>query len=134
LLVVLHTGVAPEQFVLDRHCTQLAAPVSQIGVEPEQRPMLVAEQARHAPDAWQAGALAGHCASDAQAWQACVLVLHTGVVPEQFVSERQATQIRGETLVRQSGVAPLQSLDCVHCSTSTSVDGAPADAPLPSVG
>jgi hypothetical protein len=95
--------------------------------------MLVAEQARQAPEAWQAGAPAGHWASDAQALQVWVVPSQTGVVPAQFVSARQATQTRGETLPRQYGVAPLQSLVCAHCSTSTLVGGAPAPAPLPSV-
>jgi hypothetical protein len=63
--------------------------------------MFVAEQAPQAPEAWQAGALAGHWLSEAQAWQTCVPVLQTGVVPPQFVSVRQATQTRGETLPRQ---------------------------------
>jgi hypothetical protein len=75
--------------------------VLQIGVAPLQRPMLVAEQAPHAPDIWQAGALDGHCASDAHAWQTCVPPLQNGVAPEQLVLDRQATQTRGETLVRQ---------------------------------
>jgi hypothetical protein len=132
LLLVLHTGAAPEQCAFDRHCTHAGTGVSQIGVAPEHRPRLVAEQTPHAPEAWQAGTLAAHCPSDAHAWQACVAVLQTGVVPEQFVSDKQATQRRGDTLPRQSGVAPLQSLDCAHCSTSTLVGGAPEPLPLPS--
>ena len=64
----------------------------------------------------------------------CVPVLQIGVVPEQFVSDRQATQTRGETLPRQSGVAPLQSLATAHCSTNTSVVWTPAVDALPSVG
>ena len=70
-----------QQWLLARHCTQVAIAVSQIGVDPPQSPMLVAEQAPQAPDAWQAGAVPGHCASEAQGWQACVPVLQTGVVP-----------------------------------------------------
>ena len=116
-VLVLQTGVTPEQCALDRHCTQAGTGVSQIGVAPEQTPMFVAEQTPQAPDPWQAGALAGHCPSAAHAWQVWVPVLQIGVVPEQFVFDRHATQTRGETVVRQSGVAPLQSLDCAHCST-----------------
>jgi hypothetical protein len=63
-----------------------------------------------------------------------VVVLQIGVAPEQLVSDRQATQRRGETLLRQNGVAPLQSLACAHCSTNTFVVCAPAVAPSPSVG
>jgi hypothetical protein len=64
----------------------------------------------------------------------CVLVLQIGVVPEQLVSATHATQTRGETVVRQSGVEPLQSLDTAHCSTNTSVVCTPAVEELPSVG
>ena len=130
---VLQTGVAPEHWLFARHCTYAVTAVSQIGVDPLQTPMLLAEQTPHAPDDWQAGALPGHCASDAQAWQLCVPVLQIGVVPEQFVSDRQATQTRGDTLPRQSGVPPLQSLDCAHCSTRTFVVCVPAVAPSLSV-
>ena len=129
---MLHTGVAPEQWLLARHCTQLAVLVSQTGVAPAHSPMFVAEQAPHAPDVWHTGALDGHCASAVQALQTWVVVLQIGVVPEQFVSDRQATHTRGETLPRHNGVPPLQSLDCAHCSTNTAVGGAPAVAPLPS--
>ena len=109
--------------------------MSQIGVDPPHRPMLVAEQAPHAPDAWQAGAVAGHCASDG----AGLAGVRAGVADRRrarssCVSERQATQTRGDTLVKQYGVPPLQSLDCAHCSTSTLVACAPEVEPSPSVG
>src|SRR6185503_5365157 len=133
-VLVLQTGVAPEQWLFARHCTHAGTGVSQIGVDPEQTPMFVAEQTPQAPDVWQAGALPGHCPSEAQGWQVCVAVLQTGLVPEQFASDRQATQTRGDTLVRQSGVPPLQSLDTAHCSTNTSVVWMPAVDGLPSVG
>jgi hypothetical protein len=100
--------------VLFRHCTQVAVEVSQIGVEPPQRPMLVAEQAPQAPLPWQAGALAGQSASAAQERQAWVVPSQMGVVPEQLLLERQATQILGEVEVRQYGVAPEQSLFARH--------------------
>ena len=122
---VLHTGVAPEQCVLFKHCTHVAVGVSQMGVEPPHRPMLVAEQAPHAPDVWQAGAVAGHCASAVQGPQVCVPVLQIGVVPEQFASVTHATQTRGDAVVRHCGVDPLQSLDTAHCSTNTLVVCAP---------
>jgi hypothetical protein len=119
LLAVRQTGVAPEHWLLSRHCTQVAVLVSQTGVDPPQRPMLVAEQAPQAPDAWHAGALAGQSASVPQAWQAWVPALHTGVVPPQFALVRQATHTFGDTEVRQYGVVPLQSLLCEHWSTNT---------------
>jgi hypothetical protein len=132
-VAVLQTGVAPPHWLLARHWTQVAIDVSQTGVDPPQSPMLVAEQAPHAPEAWQAGAVPGHCESEAQGWHVCVPVLQTGFVPPQFVSERQATQTRGETVPRQYGVAPLQSLVSAHCSTRTLVGDAPEPPPLPTV-
>ena len=117
-----------------RHCTQAGTVALQTAVVPLQTPMFVAEQTPQAPDAWQAGALAGHWPSEAQAWQVCVPVLQIGVVPEQFVSATHATQTRGETLVRHSGVLPLQSVETAHCSTNTSVVWIPAVELLPSVG
>ena len=66
-VLVLQTGVTPEQCAFDRQVTQAGTGVSQIGVAPEQTPMFVAEQTPQAPEAWQAGALAGHCPSEAQA-------------------------------------------------------------------
>ena len=116
---VLQTGVAPEHWLLFRHCTQVAVEVSQMGVEPPHRPMLVAEQAPEAPLDWQAGALAGQSASAAQLRQACVLPSQTGVVPEQLLAVRHATQVLGEALVRQYGVDPEQSLFARHWSTNT---------------
>ncbi len=102
LLVALRqTGVAPEHCVLDRHCTQVAVLVSQIGVDPPHRPMLLAEQAPQAPDAWQAGALPGQSASAPQERQVWLVPSHTGVVPLQFAPDRQATQTFGDTEVRQ---------------------------------
>jgi len=49
LVAVLHTGTAPPQWLLARHCTQVAFDVSQIGVAPPHNPGLVAEHAPHAP-------------------------------------------------------------------------------------
>jgi hypothetical protein len=117
-VAVLQTGAAPEQFALLRHWTQLAVLVLQIGVLPLHRPLLVAEQAPQAPDAWQAGAEAGQSASAAQARQVCAVPSQVGVVPLQSDEARQATQVLGEVLVRQRGVEPLQSASCTHWSTN----------------
>ena len=118
LVAVLQTGAAPEQLALVRHWTQVAVAVLQMGVEPLHRPMLLAEQAPHAPDDWQAGAVPGQSASALQARQVCA-VPHVGVVPLQFDEVRQATQVLGDVVVRQYGVVPLQSVDCAHWSTKT---------------
>ena len=64
--------------------------------------------------------------SEAHGWQVCVRrVADRRRAARSSRPTRQATQTRGDTLVRQSGVAPLQSLDCAHCSTNTSVVCAP---------
>jgi hypothetical protein len=55
--------------------------------------VLVAEHWAQAPEAWQAGAAAGHSASPAQARQVCVVVLQTGVAPEQSAFPRQVTHV-----------------------------------------
>ncbi len=69
-VAVLQTGVAPEQLALVKHWTQVAVAVLQMGVEPPHRPMLLAEQAPHAPEDWQAGAEPGQSASAVHARQA----------------------------------------------------------------
>jgi hypothetical protein len=131
-VVVLQTGVAPEQLPLERHCTHVAVEVSQMGVVPPHRPRFVAEHAPHAPLDWQAGAVPGHWASDAQGPHVCVDAEQTGVVPEQFEPVRQATQMRGDADVRQYGVAPPQSEFETHFSAKTSVVCMPVVAPSPS--
>jgi hypothetical protein len=101
LVAVLQTGVGPEQLTLLRHWTHVAELVSQTGVAPLQRPMLVAEQAPQAPDAWQTGAVEGQSASAPQPRQACAVPSQIGLVPLQFAEERQATQVFGDVVVRQ---------------------------------
>lgn len=126
LVAVLHTGTAPPQWLFARHCTHVAFDVSQIGVDPPHNPGFAAEQAPHAPLVWHTGAVPGHSASAPQLRQLFVARSQIGVVLPQLAFDTQATQRRGETPVRHSGVAPLQSLLCVHCSTNTVVVCAPA--------
>jgi hypothetical protein len=45
--------------------------------------------------------VAGHCPSEAHAPQVWAVVLQIGVVPEQLLLARQATQTRGDADVRQ---------------------------------
>jgi len=66
--------------------------------------LFVAEHWPQAPEGWQAGAELGHWLSLAQAWQRCVPVLHTGVVPPHSAFETHATQ--APAVVLQAGVAP----------------------------
>jgi len=57
-----------------------------------------------------------------------------GVVPAQFALVRHPTHTRGEAVVKQYGVAPLQSLFCAQASmmTGVGVGGTPGPPPLPS--
>jgi hypothetical protein len=78
--------------------------------------------------------VAGHCESAVQGPQVCVAVLQMGVVPLQFESDRQATQMRGDAVVRHSAVVPLQSVFDRHFSTNTSVVSMVVVAEFPSDG
>jgi len=111
---VLQTGVAPPHWLELRHCTQVAVLVSQTAVVPVHWLVLVAEHWPQAPDAWQAGVAPLQSLSPPQARQAWVPPSQIGVVPPQFAFVRQATQTLGDALVRQYGVAPLQSALCEH--------------------
>ena len=78
-VVVLHTGVVPPHCALDVQGTQVAVGVKQTGVVPVHFVTLVAEHCAQAPLPWQAGVALGHSASEPQARQVWVDVLHTGV-------------------------------------------------------
>jgi hypothetical protein len=54
---------------------------------------LVAEHWPQAPPGWQAGVAAGHSASAAQARQAWVAVLQTGVVPPHWAFDVHGTHV-----------------------------------------
>jgi len=105
---------------------------SQTSVRPVQSVVLVAEQWPHAPLVSQAGVLPLHSLSAAQARQVWVPESQAGVVPPQLALETQATQTRGEAVVRQYGVAPLQSASLAQPSMMIGVGGAPGPPPLPS--
>ena len=47
----------------------------------------------HAPVGWQAGVAPPHSPSPAHARQVCVVVLHTGVVPEHCAFDVHGTQV-----------------------------------------
>ena len=63
------------------------------GVAPEQAVALLAEHWAQAPEAWQAGVAPPHSPSPAQARQAWVAVLQTGVVPLHWVFDTHGTQV-----------------------------------------
>lgn len=130
-VVVLHTGVAPLQVALEVQATQVPAAASQEGVAPEHFAVFVAEHAPHEPFGWQAGAEAPHSASPLQGAHACVVVLHTGVVPPQSAFETHPTQAPVDG--RQAGVEPAHLLVFVAEQTPQAPVGSQAGvAPLQS--
>ena len=60
---------------------------------PLQALAFVAEHCAHAPDPWQAGVAPPQSPSAAQARQACVPVLQTGVVPLHWAFDTHGTQV-----------------------------------------
>jgi hypothetical protein len=86
------------------HGTQVAVGVKHTGVAPLHLVALVAEHWAQAPLPWQAGVALGHSASEPQARQAWVVVLHTGVAPPHCAFEIQGTQVA--IGVKQTGVVP----------------------------
>jgi hypothetical protein len=91
--VVSQTGVVPPQLAFEVQGTHVAVAVSQAGVAPVHLLAFVAEQMPQLPLAWQAGVAAGHWLSLVQAWQTCVVVLQTGVVPPHWAFETQGTHV-----------------------------------------
>jgi hypothetical protein len=111
---VLQTGVAPLQFAFDVHATQVFVVVLHAGVAPVHFVAFVPEHRPHAPLARHAGSDAGQLASFTQGPQACVVVLQTGAFVEQFAFVRHGTQTFGDTAVLQTGVAPEHWAFVVH--------------------
>ena len=68
--------------------------------------MFDAEHSPHAPLGWQTGVAPPHSPSRAQPRQALIMRSQTGIVPEHWVFEVQATQTPRS--VSQAAVAPLQ--------------------------
>ena len=128
----LQTGVAPPQFASVTHWTQVAADTLQTGVVPVHKVVLVDEHWPQAPPEVQAGVLPPHSLSAAQARHACVPVSQVGAFPLQFVALRHPTHTRGDAVVRQWGVAPLQLASLAQLSTMIGVGGVPGPPPLPS--
>ena len=105
---MLHTGVAPPHWALERHGTHVPVAVRQTGVAPPHALAFVAEHWPHAPDDWQAGVAPPHSLSPPQPRQVCVLRLQTGVVPPHCAFDTHGTH--EPIAVKQTGVAPLQAL------------------------
>ena len=131
-VAVLHSGVPPPQVLLSTHATHRAFGMSQAGVPPPQWVVFEAEHSPHAPLARHTGVVDGHSLSPAQARQVFVAESHVGFVAPQFELERHPTHWCGDTIVRQYGVAPLQSASWAQPSTVMGVGGVPGPPPLPS--
>jgi hypothetical protein len=127
---VSQTGVVPLHWAFETHATQVPDPVSQTGVLPLQRVVLLAEQTPHAPEGWQAGSAPPHSLSPAQARQTCAdgsQIGADGVV--QSLSARQATQV--PLVVSQSGVVPVQADALVDEHWPQAPDGSQAGVDPP---
>jgi hypothetical protein len=72
---------------------------------------LPSEHWPQAPEGWQAGVAPPQSTSPPQARQACVLVLHTGLVPPHWAFDVHGTQVPVAT--KQAGVAPVHLLALV---------------------
>ncbi len=105
-VVASHFGVVPLHAASAKQPTQVEVVASQIDVVPTQRVAFVAEHWPHAPEGSHAGVEAVvQSVSAAQARHTCVVVLHVGVVPEQSVLPRHATQL--PVVVLQTPVVPV---------------------------
>jgi hypothetical protein len=118
---------------------QMASVVKHCGLLPVQSEELVVEHSAQdpasVPAVWHAGLVASvQSASAAQGWHVCVLSWQTGVVPEQLVLSRHATQIMGDCPRSQYGVGVEQFAFELHRSITIGVAGAPGPLPLPSDG
>ena len=107
-VVLSQTGVPPPQSALPTHATQEPVVASHPGVAPEHALLFVAEQAPHAPLAWQAGAAPPQSPSAAQARHVCVAPPQVGVRPLQSALATQVTQAPEAVLHRE--VEPVQAV------------------------
>jgi hypothetical protein len=100
-------AVSP-QSAAARQPTHAPAAGSQSGVAPAHRVRLLAEQAPHLPEGWQAGVARVQSASPAQTRQVWVVTSQVGRVASHWPSLRQATQLPDRA--SQTGVAPVQAV------------------------
>jgi hypothetical protein len=110
----------------------VAAATLHTGVAPAHAVVLVAEHCPHAPVVRQAGVAPEHSPSPEHPRHVCVPASQVGVLPLQSAGARQPTHTRGDAVVRQNGVAPLQFALLAQPSTTIGVGGAPGPPPLPS--
>ena len=73
--------------------------------------VLPSEHWPQAPEGWQAGVAPPQSTSPPQARQACVAVLHTGLVPPHWAFDVHGTQV--PVAMKQAGVAPVHLLALV---------------------
>lgn len=110
------TGAAQSAFEL--HPTHVPLIVLHTGTGPVHCDALPAEHCVHAPasapEVWQAGVGTAQSPSLAQGPQVCVVVLHTGVVPEQFAFVEHWTHVLVVPVSAHTGVAAGQSVFAPH--------------------
>ncbi len=122
---VSQTGLGAAHVALVTHSTHTPADTLHAGVDPAQCVLFVAEHWPQAPVARQAGVPPEHSPSPEQARQTWVPESQVGLVPLQSAGARQPTHARGEAVVKQNGVAPLQSVLLPQPSITIGVGGAP---------
>jgi hypothetical protein len=110
-MVASQIGVVPLQSAFDAQPTHMPVPVSQREAAPLHAALLVAEQAPHAPEGWQAGAAPPHSPSMAQPRQLCAAASQTGWPAGQSASFVQPMQ--SPEAASQIGVAPVQEAPLV---------------------
>ncbi|HVR01926.1 MAG TPA: hypothetical protein VMT47_07335, partial [Polyangia bacterium] len=99
------TGVAPAQSAFEAQPTHVPLGRSQVGVAPAHVVLLVAEQGRQAPLAWQAGVAPPQSPSRTHGPQVCVATSQTGAVPPHWELDTQGTQV--EVVTSQAGRVPV---------------------------
>ena len=102
----LQIGVAPEQSALAMQRTQVPEPTSHTGVAPVHAAALPAEHWPQRPLGWQAGVAPPHSLSPPHARQVRNAGSQIGVAPPQSALTRQPTH--AFVLVLHTGVAPEQ--------------------------
>jgi hypothetical protein len=105
-VVASQIGVVSLQSGFDAQPTHVPVPMLQSEAAPLHEALLVAEQAPHAPEGWQAGAAPLHSPSMAQPRQLCAVASQTGWSAGQSASFVQAMQ--SPEVASQIGVAPAQ--------------------------
>jgi hypothetical protein len=95
----------PAQSAFEAQPTHVPLGRSQVGVAPVHAVVLVAEQGRHAPLTWQAGAAPPQSPSRTHGPQVCVARSQTGAVPPHCELDTQGTHV--DVATSQAGRVPV---------------------------